>query len=120
MLGAIGLLAAAVWIGIRPTSPEGIVGYSFFWLLPEDGETTHTVRIGIQNEEFVSAEYRVVLSIDGSVFQEWSPIELDVGQTRELTTTLPADWESGEARLYRLDRPDLPARTVTLSREGIR
>ena len=117
-LGLAGLaVVAALALARVPASPAGLQGYTLLWMLPGDSAQASGVRIGVSSMEFAPTQYRLLLSVDGQVTDEWGAITLAPGEKWEVSVVLPAQGaDSGkvEAALYRLDNPGIVYRRVSL------
>jgi len=104
-----------------PAAPHGLRGYSMLWIAP--GHKTgadaggQLIQVGVRSQEFEPVAYKVQVTADGQLIQEWPAIQLDPNQqwmaTLGLESTLPAD-VTVEASLYRLDQPNIRYRWVVL------
>jgi uncharacterized membrane protein len=112
-------LAAAIACGAILVARSGAIqherasAFTQLWLLP--AADANSVRVGVRSHEPATTSYRVQLTLNGAVVQEWPAIELESGGQWEMTETLPAMQPDDvvEALLYRTDAPN------TVYRRGI-
>lgn len=108
LLLSLGLVGMAFAIARTPAPPQGLLGYSMLWMLPE-GSEGREVQLGIRSQEFTTVRYRLAVSAGGAQLGAWEPVELDPGEDWDATLALPQGLDRGTdivARLYRLDAPD--------------
>ncbi len=73
---AILIATAAIWFSIiRPLQPQP--SFTQFWMLPSN-QTANScaVRIGVQNQESTTIEYRVVVIMNGAILHTWLSVVL--------------------------------------------
>ncbi len=90
------------------------------WMVPvpmaSSGVEPNTVRIGVRNFEYASADYSLQLMRGGYVVQEWPQLRVAQGNTWEVTMTLKSDWPGVgpvEAVLYQASAPREPFRKTS-------
>lgn len=114
---ALVLVGVAVWVARDGAARQEYPGFTQLWMLPHTDASSagaSDVQIGIRNDERQTVTYRLVVTLDEDVAEEWDTISLDNGQ--QWTTTFAPDSEGHilEARLYRLDQTDDVYRVVSL------
>ncbi|HYT45994.1 MAG TPA: DUF1616 domain-containing protein [Methylomirabilota bacterium] len=115
---AILVAAAAVWFSvIRPPATQA--DFTQFWMLPSN-ETANScaVRIGVQNHESTTVEYRVVVTVNGSVLGIWSSVVLAPQAEWDQFVSLPlrtANTTHIEGQLYQSNKPATVYRKVDLT-----
>jgi len=95
----------------RPSTP-----FTQVWLLWAD-ESQSDVLLGVQNQEGVTRQYRLQISMRQGVLQEWETITLEPGETWESRYTPPpniTETDFIKANIYRLDMPQDIYREVYL------
>ena len=104
-----------------PASPHGLQGYSMLWIAPVSENVSEpsgqTIQVGVRSQEFGPVVYKVELTVDGRLLQEWPSIQLDPNQQWVETVGLDGAQTAGatiEASLYRLDQPTVRYRWVVL------
>lgn len=110
LLFAVALLVTALAVREARTAAleQPSVGFTQLWLLPVEQAARPTVRLGIRCMEHEATGYRLRLSVDGQIAQEWGEIALEPNGLWEQTFELPpaqAGAKRLEALLYRLDAP---------------
>lgn len=80
------------------------------WMVPVEAKDlpTNTVRIGVRNFEYANSQYRLQLMRGGYVVQEWAQLNVEPGNTWEITMTLQSTWPGNgpvEAILYQSNEP---------------
>ena len=121
LLVGLAMLVAIAAIGLArmPTPPKGVTGYTLLWMIPAGDGNANDYRLGVNSNEFSAGSYRLQLMLDGQVLREWPALQLAPGESWEIQIELPSDRVgvgSVEAKLYRLDNPDVVYRQVKLQR----
>jgi hypothetical protein len=114
---AVLVVAAAIGLARTPLPPQGLQGYTLLWILPAGDGRLDAVRLGVSSEEFVPVAYKLQVTMDDQLVEEWPVIQLAPGEQWETTAALPANMSGTaavEATLYRLDAPNVVYRRVTL------
>lgn len=114
MLIAVGAIAVAYVGVINEVQP----GYTELWLLPDAATGAHAVRVGIKNMELSPVRYHLVVELANQKVADWSPIELQPGQSWQTTADLATPPKEGapvQAFLYKLDAPQTVYRWTRLA-----
>jgi uncharacterized membrane protein len=113
------VVVASLALARVPSGPAGLEGYTILSILPADTpQAAAAVRLGISSMEFVPVGYHLRLTMDDQVIYEWISIGLQPGEQWEQVVALPNPGSAPgqvEARLYRLDHPEVVYRRVTLA-----
>lgn len=107
---ALVVLCGAFAISIIGAMRQPFPGYTQLWMLPKDqGRLPYTVQLGINDMESRAMNYRLVITIDGTVTAVWTSIDLNPNEQWERTLVLPKVNHAGAiqvaATLYRADAP---------------
>lgn len=107
---ALVVLCGAFAISIIGAIKQPFPGYTQLWTLPKDqGRLPYTVQLGISDMESRAMNYRLVITIDGTVTAVWNSIDLNPNEQWERTLVLQKVNRAGaiqvEAMLYRTDDP---------------
>ncbi len=116
------VLVLAIWYSILGVAQQPRPGFTQLWLLPARQEQKScALRLGVDNFEATSVNYRVVLSVQGGSVKAWSPVTLASQQqwnaTEALTATSSPDVYV-KLQLYRLDRPQSVYREANVMLHG--
>jgi uncharacterized membrane protein len=95
-------------------------GFTQLWVLPTmQAGNSCAVRLGIRSFESTAVTYRITMTTNGAQVATWPSIRLASGEEwdRSVPIILPtgADNVSVEARLYRLDKPQVVYRQAGLT-----
>jgi hypothetical protein len=115
ILLAVVTAGAAVRIASIEQPPAGILGYSSLWMVPASNSSLTPLKIGVSSQEFTPQSYNLQLSVDAQVVKEWQGINLNPGAKWETQADLTGDLSQVkviEARLYRVDEPNIIYRWV--------
>jgi uncharacterized protein DUF1616 len=119
LLGLATLIAAgAIAVAYVGVIDQVQPGYTELWLLPAPATAPHSIRIGVKNMEPGPVQYRLVVELANQKVEDWSPIELQPGQSWQATADLPATLNAGgpvQAFLYKLDAPQRVYRWARLA-----
>ncbi len=118
LIGTAALIGAgAIAVAYQGVIDEPQPAYTQLWLLP--ATPAHSIRIGVKNMEPAPVRYRLVVGLANQEVEEWSPIDLNPGQSWQVTTDLPATLTAApvHAYLYRLDAPQTVYRWVRLAQD---
>ena len=118
---AVLVTGAAFGLTQLPAAPNGVAGYTSLWMVPANQGSSNDFRLGIESSEFTETRYRLQVSINGQVVQEWPELSLKPGQTWETEISLQSNQiGSGSvvADLYKLDDPGTIYRNVKIWRGG--
>lgn len=115
---ALFVVGNAVWLAvIRPPQPQP--SFTQFWILPANAANKScAVSIGVQSFETSSLHYKVTLTVNNQVANNWSDIALDPQQKWSVSTPVTLEAQNDlrvEALLYRIDRPQAAYRDVYLT-----
>jgi uncharacterized membrane protein len=92
--------------------------YTELWLQPFDGASPQRVLVGVRNQEEATVRYGLELLLNDRTLVRWPQFDLANGQQRvedvPVQVALPPEGRL-EARLYRLDEPNLVYRRAWLS-----
>ncbi len=116
---ALAVLCGAVAISIIGAIRQPSPGYTQLWMLPKGSDhLTYTVQLGVSDMESSVMNYRLIITMDGTVVKVWDPIDLQPNQKWETTLVFPQTSHAGaiqvEAVLYRADFPLTAYRHVQL------
>jgi hypothetical protein len=119
LLGLATLIAAgAIAVAYVGVVDQVQPGYTELWLLPAPATAQHSIRVGVKNMEPGPVQYRLVVQLANQKIEDWSPIELQPGQSWQATADLPATLDAGgpvQAFLYKLDAPQTVYRWARLA-----
>ncbi|MBA2556914.1 MAG: DUF1616 domain-containing protein [Chloroflexi bacterium] len=110
------ILTGAIGVAFSGAAGRSPTTYSSLWILP--GNEERTVTLGVSNREATREDYRVELSGETDLIEDWT-IQLEPGASWTADASLPpADPEASPivARLYRTDSPHTVLRQVILWR----
>jgi uncharacterized membrane protein len=120
LLAALALCGGALYLSSRPViNPANLQGYAVLWILPTAKDTPNDVRIGIINNQFTPAEYRLRITVGDKFSEIWPDIKLGPGQNLETTYRIPSTLPPNAtvtAFLYQPDHPETVYRQVSLIR----
>jgi hypothetical protein len=114
---AMGLAVLACWLARSSAASQNQIGFTQLWILPAQEDPQGMLDVGIRNAEPTPMLYNLQVQLEGQLWVEQSRIDLQPGQVWGSRLTLPAELPSGapiEARLYRLDDPQVVYRRVLL------
>ncbi len=115
---AILIATAAIWFSIiRPLQPQP--SFTQFWMLPSN-QTANScaVRIGVQNQESTTIEYRVVVIMNGAILHTWLSVVLaPQAEWDQFVSVSPgtANTMYVEGQLYQSNEPATVYRKVNLT-----
>ena len=116
------VLVLAIWYSVLGVAQQPRPGFTQLWLLPaKEEQKSCALRLGVHNFESTSMNYRVMLSVQGSLMKTWAPVTLASQQEWNATETLaaaPSTNVSVKLQLYRLDRPQDVYREATVTLHG--
>jgi uncharacterized membrane protein len=95
----------AIQVARAPARQQGFEGYTTLWIQPT--AVLHTLRLGVNCEEFETTTYQIQFELNG-VVREGPTLELEPGEKWEGVLRLPSDPLIGNPLtvfLYRLDHP---------------
>ena len=113
---ALCVMVAAATVAYLGATHHPRDGFTQLWMVPEQRVGPNALRLGIGNEELIPTGYRLDLSIEGQVVQEWSVPTLQPHAQWQTIVVLPDGAVTVEATLYRLDAPDQVYRHTALVR----
>lgn len=110
--------SVAVWSSIlRPPQPQP--SFTQFWMIPsKQAEDTCTVLIGVRSYESTSVTYRIVMTINSTQVNNWSPVVLIPQEEWDQSVAIKpvaSDSMYIEALLYRADKPQVVFREVHMT-----
>ena len=115
---AILVATAAVWFSvIRPPATQA--DFTQFWMLPSN-QTANScaVRIGVQNHESTTIEYRVVVTMNNAIIDTWSSVVLAPQAEWDQFVSLSPGTANTiyiEGQLYQSNKPVTVYRKVDLT-----
>lgn len=118
---AVLVTGAAFGLTQLPVAPNDVAGYTTLWMIPANQGSSNDFRLGINSSEFTVTHYRLQISVNSQVVQEWPDLSLEPGQTWETEISLQSNQVgSGPvvADLYKLDDPGTIYRHVRIWRGG--
>jgi uncharacterized membrane protein len=116
LLVAAALVAVtAVLLAADAAATPPSAGVTQLWMLPSDAADQSTVGLGVRNLEHETMRYRLVITVNGKVADDWPAIDLAPGETWQITRQVRvADTGNAVALLYRADDPATVYRRVAL------
>ncbi len=105
---AILVASAAVWFSvIRPPATQA--DFTQFWMLPSN-QTDHScaVRIGVQNHESTTMEYRITVTVNGTILHAWPSVVLAPQEEWDQFVSLSPGMVGNmyiEGQLYQSNKP---------------
>ncbi len=118
---AIVVIGAALYLTRLPTPPTNVSGYTQLWLIPASDGNPSSLRVGVDSKEFATTSYRLQVTVNGRVVNEWPDLQLAPGGSWQFPIELQANQPAFtlvEAALYRLDDPTTVYRQVRLHMEN--
>ena len=109
--GAVAVAYVGVLDEVQP-------GYTELWLLPQPTTGAHAIQVGVKNMELRPMRYRLVVELANRPIEQWSPIELQPGQSWQATADLLASPKADapvQAFLYQLGAPQTVYRWARLA-----
>ncbi len=116
---AIIVVGAAVVISMVGAIQQPRPGFTQLWLLPAGGtQPKNVVRLGVNNKESATMDYRLAVNINGKAVKTWSSINLRSNAQWNSILVLQQSGHTGttkvEATLYIKDAPSKVYRHVVL------
>lgn len=109
LLGFAGVsVLVALGLSRIPAPPEGNLGYTALWVVPDQTRRPTSVDLGLLSSEFTATTYDLQLKMNSEVIQEWKDITLQPGARWTGVAHLPPATgdEKVEAFLYRASNPN--------------
>ncbi len=113
---ALCVAAAAGTVAYLGATHQPKDGFTQLWMVPERSVGVNAFRLGVSSEELAPTRYRLDLSIEGQVVQEWSVPTLAPHDQWQTIIVVPDGSQTVEATLYRADAPDQVYRRTALVR----
>lgn len=113
---ALCVVMSAATVAYLGASHQPRNGFTQLWMVPERSAGPTALRLGIGSEESVAVHYRLDLSIEGQVVQEWAVPTLKPHDQWQTIVIVPDGSGTVEATLYRSDAPDQVYRHTALVR----
>ncbi len=113
---AVCVVIAAATVSYLGATHQPRKGFTQLWMVAEQRVGPNALRLGIDNEELTPTQYRLDLSIEGQVVQEWFVPTLQPRQQWQTIVVVPDGATTVEATLYRADAPNQVYRRTALVR----
>lgn len=116
MIGlALVLVVAAVRIAQDGALQQPTEGFTQLWMLPSE-DSAEQVELGIRNQELGAVDYRLLVTLNDEVVEEWDTITLAADETWTTQIAIPqiSTDNTLNALLYRLDETTTVYRSVAL------
>ncbi|MDQ2787901.1 MAG: DUF1616 domain-containing protein [Chloroflexota bacterium] len=111
---ALCVVTSAATVAYLGASHQPRNGFTQLWMTPEPSAGPTALRLGIDSEELTATQYRLDLSIEGQVVQEWSVPTLKPHDQWQTIVIVPNGSGTVEATLYRADAPNQVYRHTAL------
>lgn len=110
------LITGAIILSQRGAIQQPFNEFTQLWITPTDLGEQIAVQLGIHNQENEKTSYRLELKSGDQLLALWDSIALEPGEIWSTTELLPMEINDQmiEARMYRLDNPDIQYRYVQL------
>ena len=116
LLMALGVVIAAGTVSYLGATHQPRMGFTQLWMVPEQSVGPNAFRLGVRSQEMNSTRYRLDLSIEGQVVQEFSVPTLQPGGQWQTIVVLPDGAQAVNADLYKADQPGQVYRHTALVR----
>jgi uncharacterized membrane protein len=110
---AVIVIGFSITLAISPKPADNIQGYTSLWISPPPDNQPGTLLVGVHSQELKTTQYRLQVSFNGQLIQEWTNLSLAPGNQWEQSITVPAGQGTVEAVLYRADKPGAVYRHVS-------
>jgi uncharacterized membrane protein len=113
---ALCVVVAAGTVSYLGATHQPRKGFTQLWMVPEQSVGANAFRLGVRSEEMNATRYRLDLSIEGRVVQEFSVPVLQPEKQWQTVVVLPDGAQAVDASLYKVDEPDQVYRHTALVR----